>query len=298
MQQQTISVNGNPISNFDFINAMQSYAMEMFRKTADQLSDEETEKVQEVAVERIIARELIFQEALAQGVVASDEEITKEITKVMANFPSPEEFYATLEKADIDRDSYYRMIRQDLSVNKMTEQKSAGAEEPTEEEIKAFYEAHPDQMRKPPQVRASHILVKATDENRDEAKEKITDIQQQVQKGDLSFGALAKEHSVCPSKEKGGDLGFFGPGSMVKEFEKVAFSLKPGEISDVVETPFGYHLINVTDRQEEVALPYEEVKPQIAAFLKEQNGAKLLHAWVDELRQGAEITFNSTFAPS
>jgi len=291
VQEQTISINGNTVSHFDFINAIQSYAMELFRKTADQLTDEETEQVQEIATERIIARELIYQQALAEGIVADEEEVTKEISKVMSNFPSPEEFFATLEKAGIDRDGYYRMIRQDLSVNKMSEKKSSAALPPDEEEMRAFYAANTDKMRKPAQVRASHILVKATDDNREEAQAKISDIQQQVKDGALSFGALAKEHSVCPSKAKGGDLGFFGPGSMVKEFENVAFSLEPGEVSDVVETPFGYHLINVTDRQEEVSLSYEEVKPQILSFLQEQKGAKLLHEWVEELKQQAEITF-------
>jgi len=292
VQEPTISINGKPVSHFDFINAMQSYAMEMFHKTVEQLSEEETGKIQEIATERIIARELIYQQALAEGVVASDEEVTKEMTKVMANFPSPEEFFATLEKADIDRDSYYRMIRQDLSVNKMTEKKSSTAVKPTEEEMQAFYDANTEKMRKPEQVRASHILVKITDENRQEAQDKIADIQQQVKAGELSFAALAQQYSVCPSKAKGGDLGFFGPGSMVKEFEKVAFSLKPGEISDIVETPFGFHLINVTDRQQEVSLSFEEVKPQILSFLQDQNSAKVLQAWVEELKKNAEITFN------
>jgi len=107
----------------------------------------------------------------------------------------------------------------------------------------------------------------------------------------LSFGALAQAHSICPSKAKGGDLGFFGPGQMVKAFEEVAFSLKPGEISDIVDTPFGYHLIQVTDIQEEKSLSFEEVKPQIAAFLQEQSGAKLLQAWVEELKQKAVISY-------
>ena len=77
MSEQTITVNGTPISHFDFINAIQSYSMEMFRKTAEQLTDEETEQVQEIAVERIIARELIFQQAMAEGVIADDEKFNK-----------------------------------------------------------------------------------------------------------------------------------------------------------------------------------------------------------------------------
>ncbi|MEA3464585.1 MAG: peptidylprolyl isomerase [Thermodesulfobacteriota bacterium] len=296
MQEQMITVNGNPISQFDFLNAIQSYSMEMFRKTADNLSDEEREQVQEVAVERIIARELIFQQALAEGVVASDDQIKEETVKVMANFPSPEEFYATLEKVGVDKDCYYRMIRQDLSVNMMTEKKALNDSEPDDEEIKAFFEDNQEKMRKPAQVRASHILVKATEEEGAEGAEaqaKINDIHQQVQADEETFADLAQEHSACPSGEKGGDLGFFGPGSMVKEFETVAFALKPGEISDVVKTPFGYHLIKVTDQQEEKSLTFDEVKPQIVSYLKEQAGAKEFHAWVTELKNNAEIDFST-----
>ena len=292
MQEKTLVVNGTPISHFDFMNAMQSYSMELYRKSVDQLSEEEQEKVQEIAVERIIARELIFQQALAQGVVANDEQIQQETAKVMQNFPSEEEFYATLEKAGVDKESYYRMIRQDLSVNMLTDKKLEAAEEASEEEIKAFYDEHPDKMVKPSMVQASHILVKADLENPEKPQAEIAKIKEKVDNGE-DFAALAQEHSACPSSAKGGDLGFFGPGSMVKPFEEAAFGLKPGEVSEVVPTQFGLHIIKVTDTQEEQNLDYEEAKPQIAKFLKEQNGAKLLQDWVEELKKEATIDFSA-----
>lgn len=292
MQENTLVVNGTPISHFDFINAMQSYSMELYRKTVDQLSEEEQEKVQGIAVERIIARELIFQQALAQGIVANDEQIQQETAKVMRNFPTEEEFYATLEKAGVDKEAYYRMIRQDLSVNMITDQKLAEAQDASEEEIKAFYDEHPDKMVKPAMVKASHILVKADPENQAEAEAKMGEIQKELDSG-ADFASLAQQHSACPSGQKGGDLGFFGPGSMVKPFEEAAFALKPGEISDVVSTQFGLHLIKVTDTQEPQKLEFEEAKPQIAQFLKEQNGARLLQEWVEELKKDAEIDFKS-----
>ncbi|MCA1796912.1 MAG: peptidylprolyl isomerase [Desulfuromonadaceae bacterium] len=291
MSEKTLVVNGTPISHFDFMNAMQSYSMELYRKSVDQLSEEEQEKVQEIAVERIIARELIFQQALAEGVVANDEQIEQEKAKVMQNFPSEEEFYATLEKAGVDKESYYRMIRQDLSVNMLTDQKLEAAEEPSEDEIKAFYDEHPDKMVNPAMVQASHILVKADLENPEKPEAQIREIKEKVDNGE-DFAALAQEHSACPSSAKGGDLGLFGPGSMVKPFEEVAFALKPGEVSDVVPTQFGLHLIKVTDTQETQNLSYEEAKPQIAQFLKEQNGAKLLQDWVEELKKEATIDFS------
>lgn len=291
MQEKTLVVNGTPISHFDFMNAMQSYSMELYRKSVDQLSEEEQEKVQEIAVERIIARELIFQQALAEGVIANDEQIQQETAKVMQNFPSEEEFYATLEKAGVDKESYYRMIRQDLSVNMLTDKKLEAAEDASEEEIRAFYDEHPDKMVKPAMVQASHILVKADLENPEKPEAEIAQIKEKVDNGE-DFASLAQEHSACPSSAKGGDLGFFGPGSMVKPFEEAAFALKPGEVSDVVPTQFGLHLIKVTDTQEEQSLDYEEAKPQIAQFLKEQNGARLLQEWVEGLKKEATIDFS------
>ncbi|MBN2643847.1 MAG: peptidylprolyl isomerase [Desulfuromonadaceae bacterium] len=289
--EKTIVINGTPISHFDFINALQSYAMELYHKTADQLSAEEQERVQEIATERIIARELIFQAALAQGVVASDEQIRQETQKVMANFPSEEEFYATLEKADVSREDYYRMIRQDLTVNLITDQKLAQAADPSEEEIASFYQQHPDKMRKPPMVRASHILVKHDQENPAQAQSQIEALKNRIQAGE-NFAELARDHSACPSSAKGGDLGLFGPGSMVKPFEEAAFALKAGEVSDVVETQFGYHLIKVTDGEQSRQLPLEEVKDQIAEFLKNRNGALVMEHWVEELKQSATIDLN------
>jgi peptidyl-prolyl cis-trans isomerase C len=147
-------------------------------------------------------------------------------------------------------------------------------------------------MVKPAMVQASHILVKAELENQSQAEEKIKEIKEKLDGGE-DFATLAQEHSACPSGQKGGDLGMFGPGSMVKPFEEAAFALKPGEISDVISTQFGLHLIKVTDTQEPQKLEYEEAKPQIAQFLKEQNGAKLLQEWVEELKQEATIDFSA-----
>ncbi|MDD3802458.1 MAG: peptidylprolyl isomerase [Desulfuromonas thiophila] len=288
MPEKTIVVNNRPISHFDFINAVQSYAMELHRKTADQLDADEREQIQELAVERLIARELIFQQALAQGQIADDTAVQQQIDSIRANFPSEEEFYATLAKAGIDRMAYFRMIRQDLTVNQATDAKLAEAAPPDEAQIAAFYQAHPEKMRKSPMVRASHILIRTTPETASEAQQQIAALRQQALDG-ASFADLAREHSACPSAAQGGDLGLFGKGKMVKSFEEAAFALKPGEISPVVETPFGLHLIRVTDAEEPRHLELEEVRDQIAAYLKEQNGARLLQDWVEQLRQNASI---------
>ena len=282
-----INVNGKPISSFDFNNAIHGYSLELYRKPADQLDTKEMAEVRSLAVEKLVARELIFQAALAAGIVADEEAVKEEAQKIIQNFPSEEEFYATLQKAEIDPQAYHRMIRQDLTVNQMTDQKLRDVPEPSDEEIVQIYQQFPDQMVKPGQVHACHLLIKVSGDNRESALETIRELRQRAENED--FGVLAQEFSACPSGASGGDLGFFKRGDMVKAFEDAAFAQPVGEVGEPVETPFGFHLIKVLERKEAEPLSQEEARPQIRRFLKEKQGAQLLKEWVDEMRSQANI---------
>ena len=103
------------------------------------------------------------------------------------------------------------------------------------------------------------------------------------------FAETAKAQSEGPSKDQGGDLGYFGRGQMVKPFEDAAFALEPGKVSDVVETPFGYHLIRVSDKKPETVVSYDEVKERLANFLKNQKVQREMTQYVDELKASAKI---------
>ncbi|PLX78849.1 MAG: hypothetical protein C0615_03160 [Desulfuromonas sp.] len=282
-------VNGAEIKRSDLENAIQGYAIEQLRKTADQLTDAEMKEVRELAQEKLLARELIFQEALVYGIVATEEAIDEERAKIIANFPSEDEFYATLEKAGIDAMTYHRMLRQDISVNLMTEKKIADLPDPDKDAIKAMYDKHPEKMIRRGRVRASHILAKLREGEEEQALAKIRELQQEVTPE--NFAELARSHSDCPSSTAGGDLGWFRRGDMVKQFEEVAFSLKPGEISDIVATQFGFHLVMLLEREEDAPLSLEEAEPQIIKLLKEETSVNLLKQWVEELKERAEIEF-------
>ncbi len=283
------TVNGAEIKRSDLENAIQGYAIEQLRKTADQLAAAELAELRELALEKLLARELIYQEALLYGIVASEESIDEEKYRLIANFPSEDEFYATLEKAGIDAITYHRMLRQDISVNMMTDRKVADLPEPDEEEIREMFARHPEKMIRRGRVRAAHILAKLAEGKEERALLKIRELQAAVTPE--NFAELARQHSDCPSSTSGGDLGWFRRGDMVRQFEDVAFALAIGEISDVVATQFGFHLIRVVEREEDVALGIEEARPQIVRFIREEKSARLLKAWVGELKERAEIVF-------
>lgn len=146
----------------------------------------------------------------------------------------------------------------------------------TEEEEKAYYEEHKQQFTKGATAHAKHILV--------ESEEQCTSIKAEIENGTKSFEDAAKEYSTCPSNARGGDLGEFSRGQMVKEFEDVAFEAEVGSISDPVKTQFGYHLVKVEGRTEASVAPFEEVKETIENQLVQQKRNEVYQAKIDELK--------------
>ncbi len=139
----------------------------------------------------------------------------------------------------------------------------------TEAEIKSWYDGHKERFQQPEERRASHILVASEKLGKDKAKAKAEDLLKEIRKNPASFGDLAKKNSDDPgSASKGGDLGFFGKGMMVKPFEEAAYALKDGEISGVVESDFGFHIIKLTGVHAAKEKPLAEVKAEIEAELK------------------------------
>lgn len=169
----------------------------------------------------------------------------------------------------------------------------------TDQEAQAYYKAHPEMFKTPADapdtVRASHILVmvdeKATDAQKKAALDKINSIKAQLDKNPKLFEALAKTESKCPSGANGGSLGAFGKGQMVPEFEKAAFALKPGQISGVVKTQFGYHIIRRDAAKGASTIPFEQIKENLLAFLNEQKAVEAEKKYLDDLEKKAKVKY-------
>ncbi len=175
------------------------------------------------------------------------------------------------------------------------EKKLLNQQRVSEEEVKAYYEKHREKYQEPRAVRARHILIEvpqgATPEQEKEALKKAQRLRERILKGE-DFAKLAQEYSADPgTKEKGGELGFFTQGQMVKEFEEAAFRLKPGEISEPVRTPFGYHLIQVEEVKEAKQRSFAEVKDRVREDLIQAKEEAALNKALKELAQkyGAKI---------
>ncbi len=165
----------------------------------------------------------------------------------------------------------------------------------TDKDYEAYYNTHKKEFENPEMVRARHILIavkpNATEEEKKAALKKAEDILEKAKKGE-DFAKLASEYSDDPgSKAKGGDLGFFTAGSMVGKFEQAAFTLKPGEISPVVETEFGYHIIKVEERKAAEQQPYDAVKEQVIAKATQAIQQERLNAFLEKAMKDAKVTF-------
>jgi len=163
-----------------------------------------------------------------------------------------------------------------------------------DEEVKAFYDDNPQYFDRPEQVRAAHVLVltqNKSDEEKAAAKTKIEDILKKAKAGE-DFAALAKEHSEDPgSKDKGGEY-TFTRGEMVPEFEEAAFKLKDGEISGIVETDYGYHVLKKLEHLKAGKVPFDEVTKKIKEFLTQQKRSTFWEGYSKKMHDEAKIEYS------
>ncbi len=229
------------------------------------------------ALDSLISQKVIELEAKKQKITVSDEDIQKEMETYYETYGGEEAFVQTLQMSGYSLEDVKKELALNIKINKLLEPRI----KITEEELKTYFEANKEQFAQQKQVKASHILVE-TEEKANEIKKKLAEGQ--------DFAQLAKENSTdTQNKDKGGDLGFFGSGDMVKEFEETAFALKVGEISAPVKTEFGYHIIKVTEIKEAQEANYEQNKSKIKETLFAEKAQAEYGVLMQELQKDYKI---------
>lgn len=246
--------------------------------TKDDLYDLMFQYVGPQVLDELILVRLVEQEADAQGVAVTQEDVDAEIEVIAAQLGGMEqlEFILMQQGATIDR------LARDIERNVMIHRLIAPQVTVTDEEVRQFFDENEELFAQPEQVRARHILV----DTREEAEE----LRQQLLDG-ADFAGLARAHSKDPgSGAAGGELGWFGRGVMVAPFEQAAFALAVGDISEPVQSSFGYHLIKVEDRVEaQEAVFDDEIAGRIRDALVEEKVQEQLGPWLQALRIGADV---------
>lgn len=253
--------------------------------------------IESKALDNLISKQLLYEESQKAKIKVDDSEVSENLQQTISKFPNKEAYESALKRENINEEELKNEIRYSLAIQKYVENKYVSKTIITDEEIKNYYDSNPDLFKHPEMIKASHILIgvdsQADETKKTEARKKIDDIEKELKTG-KDFAELAKKYSECPSSSNGGDLGTFKRGQMVQAFEDAAFALNPGEVSSVVETPFGFHIIKVFEKQPEGSFPLDQVKPQINEFLTREKVQKLLENDIENLKSKADIkTFSS-----
>lgn len=282
-------VNGKPI-----------YASELERLKKALLSGRQNQQIpadqqkefDRVALNQLTSAELLYQAGQKLETKDIDKQVEDKISQGKARFATPEEFQKAVSSLGMTESELRDFTRRDLIIANFVQQTFASKVTVNDEECKKFYDQNQDKFKQSEQVRASHILIgvdpKADPEARKMAREKADKLRKDLA-GGADFATLARENSTCPSSQQGGDLGYFGRGQMVPTFEQAAFSLKQGEVSDVVETQFGYHIIKQMGKKNAETISYGDAKARIAEYLKGQKVTAAVTAYLEDARKTAKI---------
>ena len=244
------------------------------------------------AKEQAVGAKLLLNEADRLDIRVEEEELTARLEKIIEETGGKEKFGEMLVTQSITLESLKGSIDQGCRVEKLVEQMTADAPAPTETEVQDHFTNHPDEYKKPERALARHILIPVEGDNEEEkiaARQKIEEIRQRVADG-ADFAVEAAEHSSCPSGQgNGGSLGWFGRGAMVPEFDNAVFSMEIGELSAIIETSFGFHIIEKTEHDAGEDLDFDDVRESIREFLMHTKRGEVIASNVNELKEKAVI---------
>lgn len=278
-------VNGQAIDS-----ALYYEEVDKIKKRSAKIPPERMNRIKDNILKRLIEKELIRQAVKKAAVEVPADEIAKEFDEYKKRFRTDEQFQNYLKHGKVTVESIQDRIREKKELEKLLEK--TGKLAVTDAEIDEFYKKNERFYQEREGVKARHVLIKlkenASSEEEQKARAKIAEVQAALKAG-TAFEEVAKKFSEGPSGPKGGDLGFFGRGQMVKPFEEKAFAMKPNEVSDPVRTRFGFHIIQVLEKREARKKPMTEVKETIAESLRNKKFFQERRTMLNSLKAEAKI---------
>lgn len=316
-----LKVNGHKITQSQFDEAFNSEAdTSMFSHMGIDVKKDKTNflylMLKDKVVGELIVKTLINDEIQKRHIKITKNDMDKEFQSIVDKVGSKEKFDEILKQNNIPFSKFKKDLKEEVTMKKLVA--TIKPVKFTDADAKKFYNQNLNKFKYPDKVRASHILISANSEEikekllADPANKKLTKdeiqakvdkelairlekakkILAEVKKDPSSFEKIAKENSDdTKSAKQGGDLGFFAKTEMVEPFSKAAFAQKPNTISDIVQSPYGYHIILVKDRMKAGQEPFGKVKNEILFYLENQEDVKIVDNLVKSLKQNAKIEY-------
>ncbi|MCX5903689.1 MAG: peptidylprolyl isomerase [Proteobacteria bacterium] len=259
------------------------------------------EKMLKESVDDFVSRTLLLGAADQAKITVSEAEIKTAIDRIKNNLPQGVTMEEALKRSGITQEKLHEEVALGLRLTKIIEAQVKDKKAPTDKEIRDYYDSNKKQFEVPETVHARHILVKTEEKDdkktKDEKKAKAENIRKQLT-GGADFARIAKTSSDCPSKKEGGDLGTVQRGQMVKPFEDAAFKQEVKAIGPIVETPFGYHIIQVLEHSQPKEKSLDEVKGTIEKTIQQQRLQETAERYLAELKAKAKIVYADGMAPA
>ncbi len=271
-------VNGQEVKNEHIESEMQRLRPHYEQTFADMEPDERESQLRDWSTENVLERVILTQQAKKTIEDIPQEQTQQAYQQLIQQNPSIK---------DQPKELIFEDIKNQLKLEKLIDKLTENIPEPTEKEIKKYYNKNIDRFTIPPTVHAAHIVIHPDDQTPpEEQKQKIEDALKQIKAG-AEFAEVAKKFSHCP--ENGGDLGYFPKGKMVPEFDEVVFNMEPGQISDVFQTQFGYHIAKVLDKKPQMPCQLEYAKELIIKEINQNKRNSIIENFIDKHKENANI---------
>lgn len=285
-------VNGEPIYE-DQVKPNVEMALRNFRKYGMREDNSEmVMRIQKNVLDKVIGDELVDQESRKRPIENLDEKVEERVKALEKKYGAGEGMERYLKIRRLTMEDLRKSMRARVRIDEYLKEHGVLEPEIPEDQIREMYDASPESFSRNETVEVSHVLIAvapdAGDEDKKQARQKAEQVRREILEG-KDFAEMAKKHSNCNSAAGGGKLGNIKRGYMPAEFDQAAFALEEGAVSEVVETKFGYHVIEVTDKQPGGVIPYEEIRGFIEKYLQGEESKKKLATHIAELREKSKI---------
>jgi len=246
------------------------------------LKAEELIWIKNRVIDKIVKNSLLSQEIEKNNINVKEDILNRALKEAREGYPDGV-FAKTLELENISIDDWEEAIKNNLLTNQLIEQQVNSKVHLGDKALLNYFDENVKKFYKKEQVKALHIMVETEDE--------IRQVQKELQRKQKTFSKLAQEFSLGPEAVKGGDLGYFEAGQMPEEFDDV-FKIKTGSVSDIIKTPYGFHLFKVVDKIKERQMGFDESKPMIEKILLQDLQDKAFRDWFFKLKKNSKIEVN------
>lgn len=287
------SIGDDVITLFDVEKEGEALFRQIAGSTPDADQEARLKEAKRKVIDNLVEKVLLLREAKKTGIDVNEDEVSSAIEKIKKeNKIDQEALLSALKKEGVTFESYKEEVKGQIIRSKVVDKRVRSAINVSEEDIMIYYERNRDDFQTDEEIRARHIILLVPDDADEEAvnavRNRAAEILQKARNGE-DFEGLARKYSEGPSASSGGDLGFFKREDMVKEFSNAVFPLKINEISDLILTPFGYHIVQVLERRGGAELPFEDISKKIRARLYGEELNRAIKEFIQSLKEEENV---------